>query len=220
MLTKEQIFQIMGKYYGNAYYRSAIRLNSSESDLIAITHILDAINSLGYNVSNIHALTNIEDIRLVPIVLDYVNQLEADHYQSELIGVLGFRSYEEFVPRLICLYENTRSPRLRLDISDALFRICSRKYISEYLRIVQKSEYGVSHDFLIDLLCKLRVKETIPILLRLYERSPKDWYWSLLKSAPNTKVPILRNYIAPLLESHDSEVRREARKALRRLGDN
>lgn len=219
MLTKDRVFQIMGKYYGNAYYRAAIRLNSSENDLIIITQVLNAINALGHHVSNIHALSNIEDIRLVPIILDYCNQFEAEHYRSELIGVLGFRSYEKFVPRLICLYQNTKSVQLRLDISDVLFRICSRKHISEYLRIVQESEYGISYDRLVDLLCKLRVKEAIPILLRLYERNPKDWYWTLLKYAPNTKVSALRDYIAPLLESNDSEVRGLARKALRRLGD-
>ena len=45
--TKEQVFTIMGKYYGNAYWRSAVGCYSEE-DLIFLTEILDKINALGY----------------------------------------------------------------------------------------------------------------------------------------------------------------------------
>lgn len=217
MLSKERIFQIMGKYYGNVYYRSAIRLNSSEKDLHTITSFLDEVNSLGYRVSNIHALSSIEDLRLVPIILRYCDKFEADNYRSALIGLLGFRSYEKYVPQLISLYENANSIQYKLDISDALFRICSKKHQSEYLRLVSNPDYGASFDHLLALLCKLRVKEAIPVLLRLYETNPHDWYWTLLKYAPYTKAIAIRPHIFLMLESQDCEIRSLARKALEKL---
>ena len=69
--TKEQVFEIMGKYYGNAHWRDAVGCYSEE-DLIFLTEMLDKINALGYHFSNLHRLTDNEDIRFIPIVLEYI----------------------------------------------------------------------------------------------------------------------------------------------------
>ena len=52
-MEKEEVFSIMGKYYGNAYYKSA---NLTPEDALVITKALDEINVLGYNFSNLHAV--------------------------------------------------------------------------------------------------------------------------------------------------------------------
>lgn len=81
-MTKERVFEIMGKHYGNAYYRSAIRLGISEHDLKLTTELLDKINALGYNFSNMHPLMETEDVRFPPLILEYYGKFDALNYQE------------------------------------------------------------------------------------------------------------------------------------------
>ena len=217
MLTKERVFQIMGKYYGNAPYRSAIAHNIPEEDLVLTVKILDEINALGYYFSNLHALSSTVDPRFAPIILKYYQCFLAANYNSGLISAMCHPSYQDFVPELLAVYEETASHQVRLDISQALLCIRSKKYISEYLRIINKQNYGITRDYLIDLLCKLRVKEVIPKLRELLEENPHEWRWTFLNYAPAFQDISLASLIEPYLESDDSELRQLARKALEKL---
>ena len=64
-MEKEEIFSIMGKYYGNAYYKSA---NLTPEDALVITKALDEINVLGYNFSNLHAVEETCVPKIVKII--------------------------------------------------------------------------------------------------------------------------------------------------------
>ena len=217
MLTKERVFEIMGSFYGNDHYRSAIAQNTPEEDLAVITETLDRVNALGYRVCNLHALESLEDVRLGPILLDVFDRLTSENRRAGAIGVLRRRCYASLVPELIRRYEQTASPFLRRSITDALFGIGSRKHIPDYLRLVRREGYGKAPDDLLDLLCKLRVREAVPVLLSLHQQNPHDWKWTLLKYAPATGEPELIPAIRPYLESNDRELRTMAEKALKRL---
>ena len=217
MLTKELVFQIMGKYYGNAYYRSAIEHSISEDDLYLVTKILNMINALGYNFSNLNALKGTEDCRFVPIILKYFQGFNSVNYASELLNAVCYPAYQDYVPQLLVIYESTASSRIKLDISQSLLCIRSKKFISEYLRIINSSAFGIGRDYLIDLLCKLHVKEVIPKLQELLEKNPHEWRWTFLKYAPVFHDPSLIPLIEPYLESTNSELRKLARKAIKSL---
>ncbi len=219
MLTKERVFEIMGSFYGNDHYRSAIVQNTPEEDLAVITETLDRVNALGYRVCNLHALENVEDVRLAPILLEAYDRLSSENRRAGAIGLLRRRCYAPFVPELIKRYEQTDSVVLREAITDTLFGICSRKYISEYLRLVQADGYGADFDYLLDLLCKLRVREAIPVLIKLHRNNSHDWHWTLLKYGPMTGAAELIPEIRPYLESGDGELRTLARKVLKKLED-
>lgn len=217
LLTKERVFQIMGKYYGNAYYRSAIEQGISEDDLQLTTEILNKVNDLGYNFSNLHALTRTEDSRFVPIVLENFQKFKAANYRTGLIHSVCYPSYSGYVPQLLSIYEETTSPQTRIDISQCLLCIGSRRYVPEYLRIINRDDFGVAHDYLIDLLCKLRVKEVLPKLLELLKSNQHQWAWTFLRYAPVFRDPSLLPFIEPYLESDDGEFRSLARKATKKL---
>ena len=217
MLTKERVFEIMGSFYGNDHYRAAIAQNTPVEDLAVITEILDRVNALGYRVCNLHALENVEDVHLAPLLLEAYDRLTAENRRAGAIGILRRRCYAPFVPELITRYEQADSPFLRRTITDSLFGIGSRKYIPEYLRLVQSEGYGEASDYLLDLLCKLRVREAVPVLLALHRHNPHDWQWTLLKYGPMTGAPELIPAIRPYLESDDGELRSLARKALKKL---
>ena len=59
-LSKDEVFEIMGSYYGNAHYRDAQRLAWSAHDLELTKHILDEVNALGYKYSNLSKLCEYE----------------------------------------------------------------------------------------------------------------------------------------------------------------
>ena len=173
--SKEEVFRIMGKYYGNAYYRHAIRLQFSENDLITITKMLDQINALGYNFSNLYRLTDHEDIRFIPIVLEYLNQFESIGFKKGLFQAFNYRSYAEYTPTLISLYKDPKYESLQFEISNALWSIRNKKYIPLYMDIVTSPGYGENRDLVIDILCKFKAKECLPVLLNLLHLYPEKW---------------------------------------------
>ena len=217
MLTKERVFQIMGKYYGNAYYRSAIEQGIPEVDLILATEVLNKINALGYYFSNLNALKETEDRRFVPIILDYFQSFMSANYRTGLISAVCYPSYQDFVPDLLSIYEETTSPQVRLDISQALLSIRSKRYVSEYLRIINNQNFGVRRDYLIDLLCQLRIKDVLPKLLELLEENPYEWRWTFLKYASSFNDRSLLPLIEVYSNSDDSEIRSMAKKAIKRI---
>ena len=205
--TKEEVFAIMGKYYGNAYWRGC---TYSEETLRLITEILDKINALGYNFSNLHRLTDHEDIRFIPIVLEYfprVSMLDAFHC----------RSYYQYTPELIALWKNPEYVRYRWSIGNALLACRHKKFVPQYLEIVNGEDYGTEPDLIMEILCRFKVKEALPRLIELYEKYPDIWRWTLLCYDWYFKDKRILPYIEPYLESKDGEYRKMAKKAVEKL---
>lgn len=216
-MTKEQVFQIMGRYYGNAYYRSAISLDISEEDLKLTAKLLDQINSLGYNFSNLHRLMETEDVRFPPLILECFDKFTALNYQEGALATIRFKSYHEFVPQLLQIYQNTQDSKIRDCASQCIFFINSPKYGAECLEIVNQPNYGATHDYLIDYLCKRRVHKVIPKLLNLLDDYPTVWRWTFLRYVSLFKEPSLIPYVEPFLQSDDGEIRALAKKAIKKL---
>lgn len=221
MLTKERVFEIMGEYYGNEYYRAAIRLGISEDDLAVTAEILDRVNALGYDFSKIHSMNDVADIRFPSIVFDNYTRFKDAGYRTGLLATVHFRSYADFVPQLIKIYEDAQDYETRECVSQCLLRIRAKKYIPEYLRLVNQAQYGEECDFLIMLLCKLKVHDVKPKLLSLINREhDRDWvFWSFtfLQYAHVFKDPSLIQYVEPYLSAEDGEMRAMARKAMKKL---
>ena len=216
-MTKEQVFEIMGKYYGNAHYRSAIRLSISEEDLKLTAKLLDQINALGYNFSNLHPLMETEDIRFPPLILGCYDKFIAINYQEGALATIRFKSYHKFVPHLLQIYQNTEVSKIRDCASQCIFSINSPKYVVECLDIVNRPSYGAEHDYLVDYLCKRHVHKVIPRLLTLLEEYPEVWRWTFLHYVSLFKEPSLISYVEPFLQADDGEIRALAKKAIKKL---
>lgn len=214
MLTKERVFQIMGKFYGNCYYRTAIQRNFSENDLQITVNLLDAVNALGYNFCNLQRLMTTEDVRFVPIILEHLPQYESITFKGALILAIRFSSYSKYVPQLLEIYRTCEAKEIREFVSEALFSIADKKYISEYLGIIYNDSYGHERDYIIDLLCSLKVYEALPKLLELHKADAVMWSWTFLKYAAIFRDKSLIPLIEPYVLSSDYEKRRLARNAL------
>lgn len=213
--TKEDVFSIMGNFYGNAHWRSAVERGETEEHLRLIVEILDQINALGYHFSNLHRLTDHEDNRFIPIVLDYIHR-----YGKEVIGLLSafqYRSYYAYTPDLIALYKDPQYADIRWDIGNALLATRHKKFVPWYLEIVNDPEYGSYPCLVMEILCMFRVKEALPRLLELYERYPDVWRWDLLKLTHRFNDPIILPYIEPYLTCDNGEYRQMAKKAWEKL---
>ena len=215
VITKEKVFILMGKYYGNAYWREAIKYNYTEEDLIFLTEILDEINALGYHFSNLHRLTDHEDIRFVPIVLKYIHQKKG--WIGSLLSAFHCRSYYEYTPDLIELYKSNDFVKHRWAIGNALLSCRHKKFVPQYLEIVNDPSYGNEPDLVMEILCYFKVKQVLPRLLELYERYPDIWRWDLLKYGWYFKDRSIIPYIKPYLTCGNSEYRSMARKSLEKL---
>lgn len=221
-LNKQRVFEIMGKLYGNAHYRSAIAHGDSENDLYVLKDILDAVNALGYFFCTTQRVNEHEDIRFVPIILQNYARFDSIRYQRDVIRTIRFRSYADYVPELLSIYHETQSPSLRTTLTNCLLEIKSPKYKQDYLEIVSAPGYGYNiprceHDYILDLLCELRVREALPILLNLVEDCPHSWTWAFLRYAARFRDPSVIEHLSPFLQCNDGEFRSMARKAIKKL---
>lgn len=212
--SKEEVFRIMGTYYGNAYYRSAIQLKISENDLITTKQILDQVNALGYNFCNLHRLTDHEDIRFLPIILEHIDQFENISYKAELIHAFHSRTYANYTPELISLYNHPAYEPLQFEISNALLDIRSKKFIPLYMDIVTSPSYGKKADLIIEILCKFKVPECLPILMNLLHLYPNIWKYTFLQYAHYFKNDSIIPEIRAFLDCDDYEIRLMAKKSL------
>ena len=199
--TKEEVFAIMGKYYGNAHWRSAVERGATEEDLRLTVELLDKINALGYNFSNLHRLTDHEDIRFIPIVLEYIHRY--GRKCTYLLSAFQYRSYYSYTPDLIALYKDPQYADIRWDIGNALLHTRHKKFVPQYLEIVNDPEYGSYPCLVMEILCMFRVKEALPRLIELYERYPDVWRWDLLKLTHRFNDPVVLPYIEPYLTCKD-----------------
>lgn len=215
-MTKDDVFQLMGTYYGNAYYKSAIQEHDSKEDLLLTVSILDQINALGYHISNIHKLSYIEDPRFLPIIFENILRYQSDRFKSSLLYAVHFRGYKDATSDLLRLYDDPQMKDLRWEISNSLFHLRNRKFIPEYLSIVLRDEYGKTPDLLLEVLLRYKDPSAMKKLLQLIDQNP-FWENLFLKYAPKYGWVQFGTLIASRLDASDEYTRSLARRAFEKL---
>ena len=216
-LTKDAVFCIMGKYYGNACYRDAIRVGISAHDLLVIKELLDEINALGYAFADLHRLYDTEDPRFVPILLKHLPELESENLQAAVFQYIRFKTYGDYVPEIAALYQNPRYEAIRFDIGQSLYHLYQGKYKGLYLHIASAPGYEERLDMVIEALCKRKVPEALPQLLRIYQKRPEIWAVTFLQYIGGYRNPTYLAEVEKYLDAEDPELRRLAQKAQKLL---
>ncbi len=232
-MTRKEIFDIMGKFYGNAYFghyneETWTGPPIDANYLVILKGILDEFNSLGYHVSNIHALSYIEDKRFVKIIVDNVNRYGRDGPMDELIYVLNRLSYHEATPDVLKWHQDPRyqHPETRcfsadpnwfhFNISTCAYQIRNKKYMSMYMDIVRSPDYGTLLDRIIEIPLVYKNREALEILIKMQEKYG-IWGWIIAEYLPRFKDPGLIPELEKLLLSTDSELKKTARKQIEKL---
>lgn len=215
-MEKEEVFSIMGKYYGNAYYKSA---NLTPEDAAIITKALDAINALGYDFSNLHAVEEACDPKIVEIIInlyeEYSLQMSMGLKES-LLCCLSKKQYHSAVPFLLSVYYRENEFRLKFRISDVLFHIRDKTYENEYFQIISKNIYRQC-DRIYDLLCVIKSQIAYQRIIELVRQYPEEFKYSFLRYGWYYKdlklIPILETF----LQDENLEVCTIARRALKKV---
>ena len=215
-MEKEEVFELMGKYYGNAYYRSANRLHYTREDLLLTKSLLDQVNALGYRFSNVHSLQNVEDARFLPIILHAISQYKSDDFKGGLLQAICHRSYHSASSELIKLYDEPSMRALRWNISDALFRIRTREMIPALLEIVKREQYGEEPDRILEILIRYKVDAALEKLKALMEKNP-FWENLFLRYAASFRDPTLIGLVEQRMEAEDPYMRTLAKKAITKM---
>ncbi|MBR4256664.1 MAG: hypothetical protein IKQ18_05820 [Clostridia bacterium] len=211
--SKEEVFDLIGKYYGNPVYRYAVG-KWKRSDLIKIKDFLDEINGFGYNFADLHRLTDNFDKRFVPVILRKYDEADTEREKLVITPYLMHKQYSEFTPDIVERYNQAKSSELKFGLSNVLYVLRNRKYIPLYMDLVNSDSYTGQNDFIVRILCQLHVKEFRQRFLTLYKSCPGQLDFSFAKYGymigDETYIP----YLTSLCGSADKELCRYAEKSL------
>ena len=215
-VNKEEVFGIMGKYYGNAHYRYCS--DAEEHDLLLTVDLLDEINALGYCFSNDQRIVETCDRRFPDILKKYIGRFDDQRFSRQLISAFAHREYAEHVPYLLDLYARYCDNReIRFDISDSVLRIKSKVYAKEYVNIITEPGYERYPDLFYNLCCVLKLKAALPALIELVQINEEGFKWFFVENIWRFHDESLIEYIEPYLDDPDGELRSLAKKAVKKM---
>lgn len=218
-MEKEEIFEIMGKYYGNAYYRD--KSLTSEEALI-IKNTLDKINALGYYFSNLGRLADVKDDRFIDILIETYKKYEKEISKGlklSLLRGLHFKGYDVAIPFLLEVYHSKQSRDdfdFKFSISSIIENIFSKKYIKNYVDIIMSDEYKQA-DCIYSMLCKMKEESAYKRIIELVESYPDEFKFSFLKDAWKYKRVELVEYFSTFLGDSRSEICTMAKNAIKKV---
>ena len=214
--SKEEVFDLIGKYYGNPVYRYAVG-KWKRSDLIKIKDFLDEINGFGYNFADLQRLTDHFDKRFVSVILRKYDEADTEREKLVITPYLLHKQYSELTPDIVERYRQTKSSELKFGLSNALYVLRNRKYIPLYMDLANSDAYIGQNDFIVKILCKFHVKEFRQRFLELYKACPEQLKRSFAKYGymvgDETYIP----YLTSLCESSDNELSKYAEKSLKKI---
>lgn len=136
--------------------------------------------------------------------------------QNYFINFLGFKGFDEIVPQLLIDFYSQETPNLtRWFISDCLYRIQSKQFIAEYLRIVSNAVFGQNRQMIVLLLGKIKEESAIPTLIDLLE--DEEVRLQAICALGEFKREEFRCYFEQFQDSTHSGYRKYARAALKKL---
>ena len=215
-MDKQEVFSIMGSYYGNAYFRDAT-LTPEDARLIA--QILDEINALGYHFSNLHALERVCDTRFVKVITQFYQSnanLMRDQTKEGLLCGLANRKYKEAVPFLLREYRVSDREQIKYRAADVLRQIGDRGHEADYVVLINEEAY-CQCDGLYVLLCKLKSQAAYPRIVELVHLYPAQFKFTFLQAAWRYRRAELLPEFESFLSDPESEIRTMAKNAIQKL---
>ena len=156
---------------------------------------------------------------LIPIAVKYYNlskNRRSDNEQNFFLSFFCVKGLDNIVPMLLDDFKKEATTNLtRWFISDCLYKIRSRLYIDDYLKIAADSKYGNNRQMIILLLGSLKDDRAIPVLLTLVD--DRDVTLHVIIALGNYKNESFRCIFEKYATSDNSTLRKNAKKALEKL---
>ena len=151
-----------------------------------------------------------------PIAIKYYKAAKYDNEKAYFIGFFLHKGFEEVVPMLLADFYSLDTPRLvRERITDALWKIRSKKYIEDYLKIISNPEYKTSRVFITLLVSELKVEEAIPFIVNMLDDTELGGI--AVRALGNYKREEFRLYFERFETHKNSGWRKYAKAALTKL---
>jgi len=110
---------------------------------------------------------------VLPLATKYyilARETKRENEQQHFLAFFNYKCCEAVVPMLLEDYFSSDTSGLtRWFISDCLYSICSKKYVSDYLNIVKNKQFGENRQMIVLLLGKLKEECAIATLVELLE---------------------------------------------------
>lgn len=181
---------------------------------------LQELNSLGFRCEVTQQvrlfLPQYKDI-ILPLVMKYYPLTIYENEKDYFVNLCHYKGCDKAVPFLLEAFYDPKTTRLvRESIGDSLCAIRSKKYISDYLKIVSSPQYGIARAFLCDLLGSLKSEEAIPIFIDYLETDlPLSPF--ILRALSAYKREDFRPIFERYAKNPDKETRKIALTALNKL---
>ena len=156
---------------------------------------------------------------ILPIAIKYyqkAKKLGIENEQNHFLGFFHIKNLDEVVPMLLEDFQSTETTDLtQWYIGSCLYKIRSKTYISEYLKIISNPEYGSNRQLLILLVGEWKIEKAIPILINLLEDEGVRLH--AISALGYFKREEFRPYFERFENSKHPGWRKYARAALKRL---
>lgn len=189
-----------------------------------IEELVQEIRNLGYDIKGYMELKKIgpNDKRVIPIMLSYLEKTDDLNQKEFIIRCLSVKGFSEITRCLLDEFKKEYSAEpfkledYRFSIGNALFLIEDNNSLHEMRGLAQDKQYGFGRIRIIEALGKLKDQKSIPILIdALQDPSVRT---RAIVALSYFKDKSLSQYVEPLLLHENDEVRRQAKKAMKKWG--
>lgn len=149
------------------------------------------------------------------VALEFYEKATLKGEKRYLLSWLTKHNADAAVPVLIRDFCSTEQNIDRWSIGDTLYRLGSRKYVQDYMRIASCAAYGIDRQMIILLLGKLKIENAIPLLVSLLDDECVTL--QVLCALGRYKRLELQSYFERFAMSANAAWRRQANKALQKL---
>lgn len=218
-----------------ALYRNAIedeeewlKKEVSKKDKVLLESLLSDINEIGYNIKYFSdfRFRKFDDKKIIPILKEYIGEFDNDGISSELISVMGQKGWNEcteFILEQLYKIENIEelnNSYIFVSINNALYKIKDKRYIKEYIKIIENPKLAKEMFLVVWMLGRWQVEEAKKIYLNYLKTKDIELVFMTIRALSYYKDEKIINHIEPFLNWEDKDMRKSAEKAINRIKKN
>lgn len=149
---------------------------------------------------------------ILPLAIQYYNQADQQNERDYFITLMRYPCCKKVVPTLLnSFYANTEIDN-RERIAECIYAIHDKKYMNDYIKIIQTPEFGKHRALFILLLGRWKVEEAVDCIISLlHDDQVKQYAISALGDYRKEEYAV---YLTEFLSSGDPYLKRYAKRAL------
>lgn len=156
---------------------------------------------------------------LFPLALEYYKKARALEQFREMnfyLNLFCYKGCEDVIPMLLEDFSSTKvHDATKWAIADCLYRLKSKDYADEYIRIASNALYGANRQMIILLIGKLKIENAIPLLISLLEDETVRLH--AICALGDYKRKEFAPYFERFIDDKHSGVRKYAKAALKKI---